>query len=135
MTAQMTQDRRAGQPNIAGLLNRDRMEHEKHRTCSKCGGPLPEKGYVDEWDCPVCSATFLGPYRTRLLKAVIWGGVTALACFLFLSFVAPGELHENFPPLRTSAFVWVIITVVILLPGGGWYGGDWGNGGGGNGGG
>ena len=70
------------------------------------------------------------PFSRRLLKAIFWGGVTALASFLFFSFVGPGELREDFTPLSFSALVWVIVTVVILLPGGGW-----GNGGGGNGGG
>ena len=109
------------------------MEHEKHRTCPKCGELLPEGGYVDEWDCPVCSATFLGPHRTRLLKAVFWGGVTALAFFLIFIFLGGGELHD-FTPLSFFALVWVIVTVIILLPGGR-FGGFWGDGGGGNGGG
>ena len=109
------------------------MEYAKHGTCEKCGGPLRPK-YSDEWDCPACSATFRKRYGTRLLKAVSWGGVTALASFLFFSFVGPEELHEDITPLSFSAFVWVIVTVVILSPGGGGYGGG-GNGGGGNGGG
>ncbi len=69
-----------------------------------------------------------------MLKAVFWGGVTALASFLFFVFVGQGELHDDITPLRFFALVWVIVTVVILLPGG-WYGGGWGDGGGGNGGG
>ncbi len=73
--------------------------------------------------------------RTHLFKAVFWGGVPALACFLFFSFVAPGVLHEDFTPLSISALVWVLFAVAFLLPGGGWGdGGGWGNGGGGNGG-
>ncbi len=70
-------------------------------------------------------------FRTRLLKAVFWGGVTALACFVFLSFVAPGKLHEDFPPLNVSAIVWIAVIVISILPTGGWWGnGDgWGNGG------
>ena len=103
------------------------MEHEKHRTCKNCGGPIePGVVYKDKWDCPACNAAIWGRFR----RAVFWGGVTALACFLYLSFVAPGALPEDFTPLSASALVWAIITVVILLPGG-----AWGNGGGGNGGG
>ncbi len=69
-------------------------------------------------------------FRTRLLKAVFWGGVTALACFVFLSFVAPGKLHEDFPPLNVSAIVWIAVIVISILPTGWWGNGDgWGNGG------
>ena len=96
--------------------NRDSTEYTKHGTCEKCGGPLRPK-YSDEWDCPACSATFRKRYGTRLLKAVSWGGVTALASFLFFSFVGPEELHEDVTPVSISAFVWVIVTVVILSPG------------------
>ncbi len=111
------------------------MENAKHRTCVKCGEPFePGRLYVAGWGwgsvCPTCNAAFLG----RIRNAIFWGGVTALACFLYFSFVAPGALHEDFTPLSASALVWAIITVVILLPGG-WYVGDWDNGGGGNGGG
>ncbi len=111
------------------------MGHEKLRTCPKCGGPLPEGGYVDEWDCPVCSPTFLGPHRKRLLKAVFWGGFTALAFFLFGNFVLPGEPHEDFTFLPFMALMWPLCTFFYLLPGGGWYGGGGTGGGGGNGGG
>ena len=67
-------------------------------------------------------------FRTRLLKAVFWGGVTALAFFIVLNWEHPG-----YTPLSFFAGVWVVTTLSILflplIPGG------WGNGGGGNGGG
>ncbi len=115
------------------------MEHAKHRTCVKCGKTFePSRTTRRGWGwgsvCPTCNAAFWG----RIRKAAFWGGVTALASFLFFSFVGPGELREDFTPLSISALVWVIVTVVILLPGGVWHegnGGGWGNGGGGNGGG
>jgi hypothetical protein len=77
------------------------------------------------------------PFSRRLLKAIFWGGVTALASFLFFSFDDRGVLHEDWTALSISAFIWVIATVTYLLPSNFfWYGGgDWGNGGGGNGGG
>ncbi len=92
------------------------MEYTKRGTCEKCGGPLRPR-YSDEWYCPVCSATFRKRYGTRLLKAVSWTWIPALACFLYFSFVAPGELHEDVTPLSISALVWVVATIISLTPG------------------
>ena len=68
-------------------------------------------------------------FRARLLKAVFWGGVTALAFFIALNWEHPG-----YTPLSFFAFVWIAVIVISFLPGSGSYGGG-GNGGGGNGGG
>ena len=106
------------------------MEDAKQRTCEKCGGPL-KPGYLD---CPACDAAFWERFRTRLPKAVLSGGVTALAFFLVGVLVYQGELHEDFTFLSFMAFMWPFCTFFYLVPGGGWYGGG-GNGGGGNGGG
>ena len=110
------------------------MEQEKHRICEECGKPFEPGGFSDGWVCPTCNAAVLGRFRTRLLKAVFWGGVTALAFFLVGNFVLPGEPHEDFTFLPFMALMWPLCTFFYLFSGGGWYGG-WGNGGGGNGGG
>ncbi len=119
------------------------MEHEKHRTCKNCGGPLPSRrGRADEWDCPACSAARWERFRTHLLKAVFWGGVTALAFFIILNWEHPDNMSLSF-----FAFVWVFATLIWVIAafifiypvvgsfGNGGNGGGWGNGGGGNGGG
>ena len=106
------------------------MGHVKHRTCEKCGGPL-KPGTLD---CPACDAAFWKRFRTRLPKAVFWGGVTPLAFFLVVTFVLPVEPHEDFTFLPFMAFMWPFLTFLLLMSGGGGNGGG-GNGGGGNGGG
>lgn len=87
------------------------MEYAKHGTCEKCGGPLRPK-YSDEWDCPACSATFRKRYGTRLLKAVSWGGVIALALFIAAYWISPGDM-----PLSFFGGAWVVATIIILTPG------------------
>ena len=108
------------------------MEHAKQRTCEECGKSFEPGGFSGGWVCPTCNAAFLGRIRTRLLKAVFWGGVTALALLIAGTLIRPGDMSLSF-----FAGAWVVATVLFLLPGGGWWGsgGGWGNGGGGNGGG
>ena len=108
------------------------MEHEKHRTCENCGGPIePGVVYKDKWDCPACNAAIWGRFRKCLLMAVFGGGVTA---FAFFYWEYPGNMSLSY-----FIGVWVVTTLILLfllLTPGGWVnGGGWGNGDGGNGGG
>jgi len=114
------------------------MENAKHRTCEECGESFEPGGFSEGWVCPTCNAAFLRRIGTRLLKAIFWGGVAALAAFLVVIFVIPGEPHEDFTFLSFMAFIWPFFTFLYLMSGGAWGGGGdggGGDGGGGNGGG
>ena len=70
-------------------------------------------------------------FRTRLLKAVFQGGVITFALFLLFYFFGD-EPHEDFTFLfgmAVMAILWVVITIVMLLPDSWGNGHGWGNGG------
>ncbi len=128
-----------------GFLSRYSTKPSKYRTCEGCRGPLKSRWIFADY-CPACTP-FWERFRTRLLDAVLCGGVTTLGLSLIIAIIylyrgVAFGFTSPFPiaPVLVGAMaVWVIASILYLWLGlFGSYsgGGDFGGGdfGGGNGG-